>query len=460
MGLLITGGTGFIGKTLCLELTKAGHELTLVSRHKQKDWGLPSKFLIWDMEKVDCPEPLDSYDGIIHLAGESIAKWPWSARQKQRILDSRILSTQALGRALAKRSKPLSCFISASAIGYYPNAGSTLLEENHPPGHGFLSEVCRKWEAEVQKLPNVEREVRLRFGLVLGPGGGLLSVMKIPSCLGLGAILGSGDEWMSWVHRSDLIGIVDKALADERYRGAINAVAPEPVTQQAFQDALAHLVRKPRFLRVPAFLPKLALGEMAELVLADQRVEAKRLRELGYQFRFSKLNEAFIDALDLQAKPRQPGLYPCHRLEAVQFMPLPIEKLFAFFCDPRNLQRITPPTVSLHVKNMSSPELAEGTIINYQLKVRGLPMRWRTLIERWRDQDMFIDSQERGPYAVWNHTHRFFPVPGGTLMTDTVRYRLPFGLLGDLLGLALVRRDIERIFAFRKQVLGKMFGPH
>ncbi|MBC7660057.1 MAG: TIGR01777 family protein [Chitinophagaceae bacterium] len=459
MKVLLTGGSGFIGRPLCVELTKHGHDLTLITRDPsrfQADWGLPSRFLTWDMEKEDCPESLESFDAIIHLAGESIAGGLWTPKQKAKILKSRIETTQALGRALAKRSTPLQCFISAAAIGIYPSSETAVFDESSPAGDGFLPEVCKAWEACVVALPKVAREVRCRFGLVIGQGGGFLEKLLLPSRLGAGTVLGDGSQWMSWVHRDDVLGIINEALVDVRFTGVINVVAPEVITQRAFQKELSHLLRRPLFLKVPKWTIKTIVQEFSHLVLDSQNVKNKTLQELGYVYRFPLLKDALTEALDLREKNGR--TYFCHRLEAAQFVAKPVEEVFDFFCNPHNLERITPPLLSFKIDRISSENIGEGTVIDYKLKVHGIPMKWKTLIKKWAKNELFVDNQESGPYAIWHHTHRFFAVKGGTLMTDCVQYRLPLGMLGEGVALPFVQSDIRSIFRYRREIIRSEFG--
>ena len=458
MKILITGGTGFIGHPLCVELTKEGHELTLVSRNPtkyQENWGLPSQFLKWDMEHELCPVPLDAFDAVVHLAGESLAGGLWTQKQKKKILMSRTESTKALSDAIALRKVALPLFLSASAIGIFPSSPDQTFVEESRKGEGFLAEVCKAWEKAVTDIPNVTRELRLRFGLVLGDGGGFLGKLELPSRLGLGAVLGNGQQWVSWVHRSDIINIVKVALRDESYKGPINVVAPETVTQKQLQRMISQLLHRPVFLRVPAVILQTVLGDFSHLALDSQKVVPHRLQQLGYTFLYPGLKEALTEALSLHVKNGK--TFACHRLEAAQFVDRPIGEVFEFFCDPRNLEKITPPLLSFKIAHISSPEVKEGTVIDYKLKVHGMPMRWKTLIKNWQKNDIFVDNQESGPYSIWHHTHKFFAVQGGTLMTDQVLYRLPMGTLGDCVALPLVKRDVRQIFGYRRQVIAREF---
>lgn len=466
MRILLTGGTGFIGRPLSLDLLKNGHDITLVTRDRTrvKDWPLPTSFVEWDMERGSAPLDLDpnAFDAIIHLAGENIAGGRWTKERKERILKSRVDTTKALNDWLKKRSSPIAVILSASAIGYYSDQGEGKLDESSPKGDGFLADVCAAWESELCKLP-AAREARLRFGVVIGQGGGFLKPLRILTNLGGGQIVGDGRQRMSFIHRSDIIKFIGEGLTDSKVKGPINLVAPETVSQAEFQTTLSRLMHRPTLFKIPAFLPRLAIGEMATLVLGSQDVAPKRLTELGYTFLYPTLESALHEALDL--RPKNGKLLPCHRLENWQFVPRDLKEVYPFFSAPQNLEQITPPMLSFKIKNLSTKEIGEGTIINYRLKVHGIPMSWQTRITDWEMPHRFSDNQESGPYSIWFHTHEFFPVKGGTLMTDHVRYRLPFGFFGDLFALPLVKRDVKGIFSYRRRVIDKEFpamyhSPH
>ncbi|MES2746114.1 MAG: TIGR01777 family oxidoreductase [Bdellovibrionota bacterium] len=461
MRILVSGGTGFIGRHLCLELLKNGHDLTLVTRDKKKtreNWQLPTEFVEWDMEHKTAPSALDanSFDAVVHLAGESIAGGRWTKKRKQRILDSRTKTTANLGDWLSRRHEIIPVVISASAVGYYSDKGEAILDESSPKGQGFLADVCEAWENSVKALP-AKREARLRFGVVIGQGGGFLKPLRLLTNYGLGEVIGSGKQKMSFVHRSDIIEVIGLALSDSRYAGPINLVAPQIVTQAEFQKTLSRLMHRPTLLRVPGALPKLAIGDMATLVLGSQHVVPRQLTKFGYTFLYPTLESALSEALDLREKNGK--LLPCHRLENWQFVARPIEQIYPFFSAPENLEQITPPMLSFKIESITGKPVGEGTIINYKLKVHGLPMRWKTRITDWDMPTRFADNQEKGPYAIWYHTHSFYSVKGGTLMTDLVRYRLPLGFVGDTVALPLVKRDVNGIFSYRRLVIDKEFPP-
>ncbi|MDG2305052.1 MAG: TIGR01777 family oxidoreductase [Candidatus Binatia bacterium] len=291
MKVLISGASGLMGRNLVRSLTEAGHEVLRLVRAADSV-GIP-----WDPRGGELDRsPLEGFDAVVHLAGESIAEGRWTVEKKKRIRDSRIEGTNLLARSLSELDQPPKVLVCASAVGFYGDRGEEILDESAPPGVGFLAEVCREWEAAAD--PAREKGIRvvhLRFGVVLSGEGGALAKMLLPFRLGLGGILGDGSQYMSWIALDDAVGIVLHAISHEDLRGAVNAVSPNPVTNREYTKTLGGVLRRPTVIPLPSFGARLAFGEMAdELLLASVRVSPKRLLETGYDFRFAELEEALV----------------------------------------------------------------------------------------------------------------------------------------------------------------------
>jgi uncharacterized protein (TIGR01777 family) len=286
MRVLVTGGTGFVGGSLCQVLRGQGHAVTVVSRTPAQAGG---SAVSW--EQLD--DAVAASDAVVHLAGEPIAARRWTAAQKLRIAGSREGWTRTLVDAIERAPRRPRVLVSASAIGYYGARGDEPLDETSPPGTGFLADVCQAWEREAARAETLGvRVVRLRVGIVLATGGGALARMVPPFRLFLGGRLGSGKQWMSWIHRDDLIGLIVEALRDPNWRGAVNATAPHPVTNAEFTQTLAEALMRPAWLPVPALALRLALGEMATMLLTGQRVLPKVAGFHSYRWRFPDLPQA------------------------------------------------------------------------------------------------------------------------------------------------------------------------
>lgn len=297
MKVLVTGGTGFVGRSLVKKLVENNHEVILLTRNSEaakQALPFPLKIFKWDPEAFTPPkEAYDNIDAIVHLAGESIAAGRWNDKQKNRIMNSRVLSTRNLLTGLIASGAKPKVLVLASAIGIYGDRGNETLLENSPQGIGFLADVCRAWEKEGSQpgLPSI-RTVNLRIGVVLGKEGGALAKLIPLFKLGAGGPVGSGKQWMSWIHKEDLVEMILFSLSHENISGPINAVAPNPATNAQFSSALGKALNRPAFMPAPAIALKIALGEMSELVLASQKVEAKKITDCSFVFKYPKVQEA------------------------------------------------------------------------------------------------------------------------------------------------------------------------
>ena len=292
MKLLVTGGTGFIGTHLCRRLVQHGHEVFVLTRDSTRRPALTGmQFLAWDA--VEWQRVLEDADGIINLVGESLAAKRWTARQKLRIRESRVETTRRLVDVIALSSKKPSVLISTSAIGYYGAHGDDWLREQDPAGAGFLAELCQAWEAQAQRAePLGVRVVRLRIGLVLGPGGGALAKMAPPFRCFVGGPLGSGRQWVSWIHQDDVSGLIEWALTQRDVSGPVNATAPQPATMRELCREVGRVMHRPSWAPVPSGILRLLLGEMAELLLSGQRVIPNVALQRGYPFAYPALRPA------------------------------------------------------------------------------------------------------------------------------------------------------------------------
>jgi uncharacterized protein (TIGR01777 family) len=295
MRLVITGASGFIGSALCDKLLAQGHALTLFTRGSPRDANTGTKrWLHWTPGALrEWDVALDGADGVINLAGEPIAEKKWTPNQRRRIEKSRIDATHSLVQACAKAKQRPQFLINASAVGYYGPHGDEMITEEIAPGNDFLSVLCRDWEEEAKKAEELGvRVVRLRIGIVLGHGGGALGKMALPFKYFVGGALGSGQQWMSWIHLEDLVGLIWQAIDDPRTAGPVNATAPNPVRNKEFCQTLAKVMHRHCWATVPGFALRMALGDMAEMLLTGQRVIPAVAEKSGYRFRYPTLEPA------------------------------------------------------------------------------------------------------------------------------------------------------------------------
>jgi uncharacterized protein (TIGR01777 family) len=313
--IAISGASGLVGSHLVPFLQAGGHEvLRLVRREPQA-----GNEITWDPRsgQIDAAA-LEGVDAVIHLAGVSIAGGRWTTARKTAIVKSRVQGTTLLAETLARLRRPPRVLVSASATGYYGDAGATTLTEDSPVGKGFLARVCRDWEAAAAPAAAAGiRVVQPRFGVVLAGDGGFLARVAPLFRLGLGGPLGGGEQFMSWIALDDLLGMLLQAIVDDRLGGPVNAVAPQAITNRAFTETLASVLGRPAVLPAPAMALRLALGEMAdEILLASQRVRPARLEEVGFSFAFTSLEDALrfeLGKIDRERRREAPASRPIAR---------------------------------------------------------------------------------------------------------------------------------------------------
>jgi uncharacterized protein (TIGR01777 family) len=298
--VVITGGTGTIGKILCKKLAQQGFEVAVLARKKIE---IPhGKVYVWDIRNGYIEEgALEGTHYLIHLAGAGIADSRWTAERKKEILESRTKSISFIGLELYKLGVTPLAFVSTSGSGYYGgDTGDVRKREGDPEGTGFLSQVCVEWEAAAAAVTQLGvRTVIFRAGVVLSQQGGALSKMALPARYGIGAPLGSGKQWVSWIHVQDLCNLYIQALTNTDWEGVYNAVAPTPVTNKMLTDKICETLHRPQWLfNVPAVALRMAFGEMSEVVLGSSYVENYRIqKETNFKYEFASIDRALFDLL-------------------------------------------------------------------------------------------------------------------------------------------------------------------
>jgi uncharacterized protein (TIGR01777 family) len=304
--VIVTGGTGLIGRALAEDLAGDGHEVVILSRSSLAAKGFRPGINSsrWDGRSAEGWGPLaDGADAIVNLAGENLSAGRWTSQRKQAILESRVNAGSAVVDAVLQARKKPRLLIQSSAVGYYGPTGDELLGEDAPSGRDFLASVCRDWEASTQPVETMGvRRVVVRTGVVLSPQAGALPRMLLPFKLFAGGPLGSGRQWMSWIHIEDEVRALRFLIDAPSARGVFN-LAATPLTSRQFATVAGSVMRRPAFFTVPAALVRLAFGEMGTVVLDGQRVSAKRLEDLGFKFRFPDADAALRDLLGRRATP-------------------------------------------------------------------------------------------------------------------------------------------------------------
>jgi uncharacterized protein (TIGR01777 family) len=294
MKTLVTGATGFIGKHLLAQLDRPVVLSRDAAKAERELSSLSAQAFTWN--SMSGPPPAEAFSGVdvvFNLAGEPVADRRWNAAKKVAIRESRVIGTRNLVDAIARLSQRPRVLVSASAVGYYGERGDELLEESSAPADDFLAEACVAWEAEAQRAESLGvRVVQVRIGVVLGKEGGALPRMLPPFKLGLGGKLGSGRQWMPWVHVDDVVGILLHAATNEQLRGPVNATGPVAATNAMFTKALGKVLGRPTFFSVPAPVFKLMLGEFAQIVLSSQKIAPRAAVESGYRFQHENVEDA------------------------------------------------------------------------------------------------------------------------------------------------------------------------
>jgi uncharacterized protein (TIGR01777 family) len=298
MRIFITGATGFIGSALSARLRAAGHQITAWVRNESKARGLLGPEVTLASAPASIRDAIAKADAVINLAGEPVSAGRWTATRKQTIVESRVKLTKAIASAITELPSRPAVFISASAVGYYGDGGGQIVEDDAAPGNDFLARVCRNWEAAALEAGKSGVRVFIpRIGIVLGADGGALASMVTPFRLGVGGPLGSGRQYVPWIHFDDQLAIIIAALEDRRMSGPMISAAPNPVTSRELAKAIGAVLHRASFMPVPAIALRILLGEAATMMLSGQRVRPRRLEQLGFSWRYPTIAAALTNLL-------------------------------------------------------------------------------------------------------------------------------------------------------------------
>lgn len=299
MHVVITGGTGLVGTALSRRLASSGHTVTLLSRSPSRTISLPEGIGMcrWDgRTAAGWEDTAERADAIVNLAGENLSSGPWTDARKKRIVRSRLDAGSAVVQAVERAGHKPRVVVQASAVGYYGPHGDEEITEETPAGSGFLPEVCVDWEASTAAVEAMGvRRAIVRTGVVLSRRGGALPLMALPVRMFVGGPLGSGRQWLPWIHIADEVAAMHFLLESEAAAGPFNFSAPKPATNATFTRAIGRALGRPTLFRVPSFIIKLALGEMSAVALDSERMVPRRLLEAGFQFKFTEAYQALTD---------------------------------------------------------------------------------------------------------------------------------------------------------------------
>lgn len=296
MRVILAGGSGFLGRALQRRLRDSGASVAVLTRQPRPD---VADDIGWTPDGSAGPwaRSLEGADAIVNLSGAGLADQRWTDARKQELVSSRILPTRSLVAGIATLSARPAVFVAGSAVGYYGARGDEMITETEPPGSDFLATLCVDWEREAERASSLTRLVIVRTAPALHPEGGALAAMLLPFRLGVGGRLGSGTQYMPWIHLDDWVGLVELLMRDDRARGAFNVASPQPVTNAEFTRALGEALHRPTIVPMPAFALRLLLGELANSLVTGQRAVPARAEALGFRFRFPALEDALDDLL-------------------------------------------------------------------------------------------------------------------------------------------------------------------
>ena len=455
MKILVTGARGLIGAHLCCELIRRGHQLHIFSRSDSPALpGLPCRQFVWNKGKPPA-EALKQIDGVVNLMGEPLFGSFFRTNREKEISFSRIDRTKMLTEALKEHNPKLKSYVGASAIGYY-DYGEQEIKEGCPAGDHHLSKLCYRWEqAHKSMRDSVDHFSIIRIGLVLGAQASFIKMLTILGLLRFMPKPGFNNPWMSWIHIADLVAILADS-AEGKVSGVFNGTAPHPVRQDHFYQVIKKYFGSCLSMKIPEWCIRMLTGKSSSAICGSQKVLPGHLVHRNYPFIYSDIEEALRTCFPKIIVPRSSKSKPCMVLKYDQFLPVDKKTAWVFFRDPYNLEQITPAILQFCIKHASDNPIKEGTEISYSLKLHGIPVNWDTRILTVDPEKKFVDFQNKGPYRIWHHTHEFEEVPGGTLMTDEIKFQLKFNPYGLFL-LPFIMKDLNKIFVYRRSYIESFF---
>ncbi|MBG7609267.1 MAG: TIGR01777 family protein [Anaerolineae bacterium] len=442
MRVLITGGSGLIGRALTENLVLDNHEVIIVSRTPETIMNLPSGVTAIGWDKKTLVKHMENVNAAVNLAGASIAgesplKMRWSPKRKHRILQSRVDAGNKLSEAIKTVNKKPEVLIQSSAVGYYGPLSDELVDENFPSGNDFLADVCQQWEDSTQPVESLGiRRPIVRTGLVFSSQGGIFPLLKLPFSLYVGGPLGNGKQYLSWIHIDDVVQAIRFLIDNQTAQGIFNLSSPNPVTNKDFGAILGKAMKRPSLFPVPSFAMKAALGETATLSLDGQRVMPKRLLETGYNFKYSTLEGSFVSLLN-------PILNFKHEFQ----VNATLQQVVDFHRDTIVLKKLTPFPIIVQFRQVEP--VGEGTQALFTLWFGPIPVTWHANHHDFNLPNSFFDTQVEGPFNLWVHQHSFNKIDDKmTEVVDDIDVQFGTGLFSGLVS-RFMWITLPILFAYR-----------
>jgi len=452
--IVIAGATGFIGQELGIELVRKGYGLTVLTRDPDKYEGrlaFPCKLLaVGKDNSLEVEKEIDGAYAVINLAGQSIDTGSWTLEGKNSIYASRLGAVRNLVATIKKVNRAPKLFLQASASGYYGKSDD-LCTEAHGPGDSFLAKVCVDLETEGQKIESLgTRFIAMRIGVVLGHGGALEKINQLYAA-GIGARFLGTKGHFPWVAIEDVVAafvFMIEHAETKNIKGPVNVVGPATASLDDLHTSLTHVHGAQLAPPAPAWMVRAVAAKKAVLLFDSARVIPEALTSHGFEFSVETCDHAIKRIF---AKGRK-GQF---RLVQKQFVRASMDQIWSFFSLPQNLEALTPPWLRFKIKSLSTETMGNGTTILYKLRLKGVPVTWKSIISEFEEKKQFKDEQLVGPYNIWEHTHKFERLGDGVLVIDDIVYSLPLGKLGTMVASWYVLKDLGQIFSYRAGAVAK-----
>lgn len=478
MNIFITGATGFLGRQTVASLYGRGHSITAWVRNENRARNLLGEGIRTVPTRITDQElnaEIENADVVINLSGEPIARIRWSNRIKQRLRDSRVSITNKLVDAINQAKSPPKLFISGSAIGFYGSNHTAELTEDYTAGEGYLANLCEEWEnAALQVSKNSTRVCILRIGIIIGREGGFLQAMAQSFEYGIGTYI-SSNPYISWIHITDMVKIINFCIDNEHVSGPINCSSPKPISSKDFGIAMKQTTNSIFLFPIPKIILRLVLGEASVVLLQSQYTLPAKLMKCGFEFGYENIPEALDEELSYKYatiskyrptpsetdefmvpyKVDENGVY---ELNADISLKADTDTIFSFFSSALNLGLLTPSWIDFRILEIPE-EIDTGSKIAYRIGLWFIGLNWITRIVVWKPKRLFVDLQEKGPYSLWWHEHILEERDDGSIvMKDRVIYRVPLGIIGRIVHKLFIRKTLLRVFNFRRKVILARFN--
>ncbi len=478
MNIFITGATGFLGRQTVASLYGKGHTITAWVRNENRAKNLLGqgiRTIPIDITAEELNSEIENADVVINLSGEPIARLRWTNGIKKRLRNSRVTITNRIVDSINQVKSPPKLLISASAIGFYGSNYRDELTESYKSGEGYLANLCEEWEGAALRVSRDSTRICiLRIGIVIGREGGFLQAMAQSFEYGIGTYI-SSNPYISWIHITDMVNIIDFCIENEHISGPINCSSPNPLSSKALGMAMKRITNAIFLFPIPRIILRMVMGEASAVLLQSQYTLPEKLHTYSFAFKY----ENIVDALEeeLSYKYATISKYKYSASETDEFMgPFKVnetgeyqlnadislradsDEIFSFFSSALNLGLLTPSWMDFRILEIPD-DIDTGSKITYRIGLWFIGLNWITRIVVWKPKRLFVDLQEKGPYSLWWHEHILEDEKDGHIVIrDRVIYRIPLGIIGRIVHKFFIKKTLLRVFNFRRKVIMARFN--